>query len=367
MSAPRVLPFEPSHVEAFLSLPAKLYGGEPWFVPPLRDVIHREILGGDEFGRYGILHPFVCERDGEVLGRACAIVNPRFVDEAGKVIGQMGYYECIDDMTVAQALFDEAAAWLRGRGAERIVGPMNGGAHRTHRLMTQGFDRDAFLFEPRNPRYYPTQFAALGFVPTEHWHSYELPRQVFELARDRFAPLRDKAERASGYRVVVVDPAEPAPLLQRVYVLLDKVWAGHVGYASLSFEEFVEAFGGVLSLMTIDDIGFVIDENGADKGLAFSYPDYVEAVRAIAGDVSKWPEVRASGVPERIVLHTTAFLPEARAKGASASTIHERFLRALRSGAERIVIALVTEEWAKAFAKTLPPTREYVLYGRSLV
>ena len=72
------------------------------------------------------------------------------------------------------ALFDVngnagPTVWCNGR----IVG---GWAHRLHRFMVRGFERAPFLFEPRNPPYYPRLFEANGFAPVHRWYSYEISR-----------------------------------------------------------------------------------------------------------------------------------------------------------------------------------------------
>src|SRR5262249_18177010 len=128
------------------------------------------------FYRYGRRQLFLCEADGHLAGRIAASINPKLVDPAGSVYGQLGYFECVDDAAVAESLIRAGIDWLGAQGARHVLRPMNGGAHRSHRFMTRGFDRDPFLFEPRNPEYYPKLFAHCGFMPVHRWFSYELNR-----------------------------------------------------------------------------------------------------------------------------------------------------------------------------------------------
>src|SRR2546430_17312762 len=106
----------------------------------------------------------LCTEGGRVRGRAAASVNRRLRDATHAPIGQVGFFEAEDDDAVAKSLLDAALAWLGGEGARSAWGPMNGGGHPAHRLMTKGVEPAPFLFEPRNPPYYPRLFEACGFA-----------------------------------------------------------------------------------------------------------------------------------------------------------------------------------------------------------
>src|SRR5262245_24849914 len=111
-----------------------LNANDPKWIPPTRARLQQELTGADAFGRYGRIQMFGCENEGRLVGRIAAIVNPKLIDAAGHPVGQVGYFESIDDAQVASILFDGAFAWLRAAGARQVLGPMNGGPHRTHRF-----------------------------------------------------------------------------------------------------------------------------------------------------------------------------------------------------------------------------------------
>jgi GNAT superfamily N-acetyltransferase len=281
-------------------------------------------------------------------------------------LGQLGYFECEDDASVAGALLDAGAAWLRAQGAREIVGPINGGAHRAHRLMTRGFEREPFLFEPRNPPFYVGLWESHGFRPVHTWRSYEV-------SREQLAPLEAlirrgaDRDRASGsHEGVELDPRGDARgVLARIHPLLDRAWAGHTGYSSLDPDELAETFGGLLTLMDGHCAGVARHASGHDDGFAFMYPDYVAEVRALAGDATRWGSWLGGAIPPRLVLHTVAVVPEARRTGAPF-TLMEYGLRYFLSGGFReLVVALVTEEF-RLFERVTEATREYALFGRAL-
>jgi hypothetical protein len=358
---------DPAAVARFVEVPFALRRGDPLWVPPIRASVERAITGRDRFGSYARTAAFVCERDGADVGRVAAIVNPRLLGTGGAPLGQVGYFESIDDEEVAKGLFAAAADWLRAAGAREVVGPMNGGAHREHRLMTRGFEREPFLFEPRTPPFYPRLFEAAGFGRVRAWQSYDMTRDslaaVVALVQDGVARVRA----AGTHHAEALDPGDVAGTLARLHPILDGVWAGHTGYAPFDLEELGELFTGLLALMTPRHISVLVDSRTRrDVGLAYHYPDYAAEVRALGGDAAGWGAWLAEGRrPRGVVLHTIAVLPEVRRTGAAYLLVNRNVPNVLEDGFEAPVVALVDEDF-KLFGKAAPPTREYALYGRAL-
>jgi hypothetical protein len=345
----------------FIELSWKLHAGDPRWIPPSRAALLKD-LAGSVVPSNGALRGFLCERDGEAIGRIVALVNPRLTDPTGAPLGQLGYFECVDDEEVATRLFQAGLAWLKARGVHQVLGPMNGGAHRLHRLLTRGFDREPFLFEPRNPPYYPRLFEANGFRRTHGWHTFDLPKEAVRPLGDGVSRL---AERAHAFQIDLLDPRDSGPTLRRLHGLLDGVWTGHVGYASIDIAEFAEVFGPVLALVKRGHIGMLVDKAKGDAGCAFMYPDWGSQVRALDGKAEGWGSWVNTAQARRLVMHTVAVLPQARGTAAPYLLLQRGLQHFLDGAYDELVVALVTEDW-RLFGRLDEPTREYALYGRSL-
>jgi GNAT superfamily N-acetyltransferase len=244
---------------------------------------------------------------------------------------------------------------------------MNGGAHRPHRFQVAGFERDPFLFEPRNPPYYPALFEACGFRRLHGWQSFDLTHEELAGIRALLDAGTSAAREDGRYRIELVEPRDTGAALARLHPLLDGIWGGHVGYTSLDLEEFAEVFGGVLAVITRRHMGVLVDRaSGRDVGCAFMYPDWIEEVRALRGDASGWGAWLASGRrPRRAILHTTAVLPEARGTGGAYLLVAQGIQHLLEDGYEQLTVALVDEDW-KLFRKVAAPTRAYALFAREI-
>jgi len=332
----------------------------------MRTRVREELATVDAFGANGGLRRFGCESEGRLVGRIAAIVNDAVTDSSGQVVGQVGYFEAVDDDQVAGNLFDAAFEWLRARGVRRVWGPMNGAAHRSHRLMTAGFDRTPFLFEPRNPVYYPVLFERVGFTPCYTWCSIDVTAEQVRqaVATLRMFPINDALK--ACYDIASPERLSSGDVLQRLYPLLDGIWTGHLGYVSLTFAEFATVFGPALSLMSERDFQWVVERSSQrDVGCAFTYPDHADDVRALNGNPSGWGRWRGpNSAPKRLVLHTIGLSPEARGHGL-ATCLLQRMLQHCLDNYSGGVLALAIQEFTLV-RKIAPPTRYYALFERSL-
>lgn len=355
----------PEEIPRFLAIARRLNAGDPAWVAPLEAVVARELAGKDAFGAYGRMRLFVCASDGEDVGRAAAIVNPRLHGLAGAPVGQIGYFECVEDLDAAGVLFAAASDWLRDEGAEKVWGPMNGGSHRPHRCLIEGFDRAPFLFEPRNPPHHPRLWQAHGFRVHHRWVTYEAT--VPELKRRLLEELgMERAMKRVERRFEVSTPlmGDRASTLPRLHALLDAFWAGHVGYAPLSLEEFAEVFGGALAVMPDWCMGISVESaTKRDAACAFMYPDWIEEARALGGDASGWGRWMGGPMPRRIVFHSIAAVEEARRAGAAHLILYNSFPHLERVGITDATVALVSEE-LRLFDRVATPTRRYALFGK---
>ena len=357
----RILPVDNREgLAEFIEFPWTIYADDPLWIPPLREQVFHELSGATAFSRYGRRQLFMCEADGQLVGRLAALVNPKLVDRNGNVLGQLGYFECIDDSVVAANLFGAGMEWLRSQGIGDVLAPMNGGAHRSHRLLTRGFDLEPFLFEPRNPSYYPKLFERCGFMPVYRWFSYELNR---ERAARLFTQYERVMKRRPAPGLIEELPVHsPQETMVRIHRLLDGCWADHLGYVSLELEEFIEVFRGGLSIMSPGNVSVFV-QNGRDVGFALIYPDYGAEMRALAGHAAGWGQWLGQSHAKRLVLHTAAVFPEIRKSSAAMAQVAWGIRHALADGFEELIFALVVEGFLGRIGEQ---TREYALYSRSL-
>jgi len=139
----------------FIELPYRLHASSPQWVPPLR--IERRLFLNPKQNAYfthGLARLFLARRDGRVVGRISAQIDLAFNHYQGNRWGNFGFLELEDDPEVMAALTEAAAGWLRARGCDRMVGPMDFSINDESGVLIEGFERDPMLKQPWHPRSY---------------------------------------------------------------------------------------------------------------------------------------------------------------------------------------------------------------------
>ena len=112
-----IVPVSDGHdLKQFIAFPYHLHRDDPLWAPPLRRDV-RTLLSPEKnpFFQHAEAAYFLARRDGRVVGRIAAIKNDEHQRVHQDRVGFYGFFESVDDQAVASALFDTAAAWLRGR------------------------------------------------------------------------------------------------------------------------------------------------------------------------------------------------------------------------------------------------------------
>ena len=95
-------------------------------MPPLR--LERRLFLSRQrnaFFTHGEAEYLLARREGRVVGRITAHIDHAFNIHHDNAWGMFGFLELEDDPEVMAALLDAAAAWLRERDRDRMVGPMD--------------------------------------------------------------------------------------------------------------------------------------------------------------------------------------------------------------------------------------------------
>ncbi|MEM8612089.1 MAG: hypothetical protein AAGF93_08740, partial [Cyanobacteria bacterium P01_H01_bin.105] len=174
----------------FLAVPAYVYRDDPHWVAPIESTTDKQFSQENSFFQYGKLQQFIARQGKQPVGRVVAAVNNRLIEREGHPIGLMGFFECIDDLEIGQALLDEAASWLKQQGITIARGPIDLSTHNNCCFLADGFNSDPMLMMPYNPKYYLDIMEANGWQKAKDAYAYDLPL-------DR--PLPDTFER--GYKI----------------------------------------------------------------------------------------------------------------------------------------------------------------------
>jgi hypothetical protein len=281
-----------SSLQDFLRLPWHLYQHDPYWVPPILSH-QRDFLDPNQgpFFEIGEAQYFLAFRQGELSGRISAHINRLHDKYHGPETGFFGFFECLPDPRVASALFEAAAAWLKARGKERLVGPLNFSVYDEMGLLVEGFDSLPAIFQTHNPPYYLQLLESLGFRKIMDWHALSLvnphlyldapamEQQVREIIEGEHLTLRTYQARELERRA------------QEVYEIFNESWSGNWGHVPVTQRQFDTFFKELKPLLRPELVNLALD---GDRLVGFSIviPDLNPLVQKLNGRLSLFGKLR---------------------------------------------------------------------------
>jgi hypothetical protein len=335
--------FDEGWLKKFLDFPRHLYASDPNWMP---DPAEPRLLTGGR-SRSMTWRNFLMLEGDEVCGRVTAILNPRLCDEDSHPYGQLGFFECVDDLHAAQLLIDPALRWLReaAPATNRVLAPMNFDTWHPYRLRTKGLDEPTFFMEPYNPPYYPSLLLANGFSPVSRYVTKTVNELMPLLA---FWEPYHREMLARGFSIRTINMDALPEELSLSYRMSLAMFRENLFFTDISEAEFRALYGGAAGSLDPDLFLFLLDPSGEPVGLVFSFADPLQ--------------------PKTVNIKTFGVMPQVRREGAGAGLAYEMYSRFHAIGFTCVNHCLMRAgNRADAFDGGLGvTTREYTLFIRSL-
>lgn len=229
---------------------------------------------GNPFYRAAARQLFVARRNGRLVGRIAAIENRAHNEFHHDRAGFFGFFESIDDPSVATALLDAARTWLAGRGLTTIRGPMSPSTNHECGLLVGGFDEHPSFLTSWNPPYYETLLRAAGFEVAKNLVGYWLP---YGEAGYTLPPrLEALARRAAEKAQLTFRDLEPRRFWSEVelcWEIYNSAWERNWGFVPMTRDEFLHMARSLKPLL-IPQFAFLADVKGAPAGFMLATPDF---------------------------------------------------------------------------------------------
>jgi GNAT superfamily N-acetyltransferase len=270
-------------LDTFIRLPWRLYRNEPHWVPPLiserRTFLDRS---KNPFFAHAEAEYFLAWRDGRAVGRVTAQVDRNFNAFQGNDWGMFGFFEVEEDPEAAAALLGAAEAWLRERGRDRMVGPMNFTTNDECGVLVDGWERDPIVLTDWTHRYYPALLEGAGLSKAMDLFMWNL--QVSQRA-DVHPMIWKVAEQVSSKHGITVRSMRKRDMqaeIERFLEVYNAAWERNWGFVPLEEAE-VRHYASQLKPLLDENWAFVAEKDGETIGAALTLPDYNQVLKKMNG------------------------------------------------------------------------------------
>ena len=332
---------------AFIRFPWQIYKDDPAWVPPL--ILERKAFLDRKrhpFYQHGEAALFLARRNGEIVGRIMASDDPNYNSLHQSNVGCFGLFESIDDRDVTAALFDTASNWLRARGRDGIMGPIDYSTNYVCGLLVDGFEHPPTILTSHNPRYYPPLIESCRFSKAKDWYAWWFSE--FPEAAER---LRKVATARAGRHGVTIRPVNLRKIedeSRRLRTIYNQAWEENWGFVPFTEAEFDHLAREMKPLIVPQ--GTLLAEVGDEPvGFVIGVPDINVALRHINGRLTRF------GFPIGLI-KLLYYRTKIRTGRLVALGVVEKYRRA--GIAETLVLRLMDEAFKRGFTGELSMTLE---------
>jgi GNAT superfamily N-acetyltransferase len=305
----------------FVALPFRLHAGTAW-IPPLR--LERYLFlsrRATAFFTHGEAAYFLARRRGRVVGRITAQVDRAFNEFHSNRWGMFGFLEFEEDRDVLDALLGAAEAWLRERGCDRMVGPMDFQMNDESGVLIEGFDREPMVKQPWHPPYYRALCEEAGLAKAMDLLMWE--RFTFDVAQldSRLRRFADRARDKYGVRIRQMSRLHLRRELDGFAEVYNSAWSRNWGFVPYSDKD-LDAYAFDLQLVYSRDWFMVAEIDGQTAAIAITVPDINQVLKKMRGrllPLGWWYYLNKSRIIDRVRVGFLGVKPEYEHTGVGAA------------------------------------------------
>jgi GNAT superfamily N-acetyltransferase len=260
-------------MKLFIDFPHDLYRNDPLYVPELF-IAQRDLLtpGKHPFHEHSQIQLFLAFRDGKVVGRIAAINNRNHNKFNNANDGFFGFFECINDITVSNALFGIAGEWLKAQGLSTMIGPVNFSTNETCGLLIEGFDSAPVVMMPYNRPYYIQLIEAAQLEEKVTLIAWQITAEGVEDKPLRMMELLQKRLAQRNIVVRKVNMKRFDEEVVKIREIYNKAWDKNLGFVPMTDNEFAY-LAKDLKMILDPDFCLVAEKDGQAVGFALCIPD----------------------------------------------------------------------------------------------
>lgn len=311
-------------VRAFIQFQFDMYKNDPNWVPPFRnDVAMMMNRRKHPFYEYGEADFFLALRDGRVVGRIAAHLNPHFNDYQKKKVMSFCLFDAIYDPDVATALFNAAMDWGRERGMTELIGPKGLSLFDGYGILVEGFNlRQSMNMSAYNYPYYQTLLEGIGLSKVTDFISvgFEPPTVVVP---DKVARALEIVKKHGEIKIFTFkNRKEILARAREIGNLYEKAFSKNWEYFPLTKRDLDFLIENVINFVDPTMVKFIV--NGGDEliGFILGFPDISAAMQRHNGNLMNplliFDILREIKKTDRIIINGVGILSEYRIKGGDA-------------------------------------------------
>jgi hypothetical protein len=314
-------------LKRFVNLPYRLHQGTPW-IPPLklerRLFLNRRL---NPYFKHGEAEYFLALRGERVVGRVSAQVDHAFNEFHASRWGMFGFLELEDDPEAMAALLDVAADWLRQRGCDRMVGPMDFSMNEESGVLIEGHELEPMIRQPWHPPYYQRLCEQAGLEKAMDLYSWILEISDRKDMLPILPELDKRARSEHGVKIRRMSRRRLRQEMDRFAEIYNAAWSENWGFVPYSKQD-LDTYTMDMHLVFNRNWFMVAEKDGETIAVAITLPDINQVLKKMKGrllPLGWWHYLNRDRICDRVRVGFLGVKPEHQHTGVAASLYVEHF------------------------------------------
>jgi hypothetical protein len=361
----------------FIKFAWKIYRNDPelnrnWVPPVISD--YMKTLDTESYPLYdhADLAMFTAWKGGVMSGTIAAIRNRRHNEIHQDAVGFWGFFECINDQKVADALFEAASMWLKSKGLNAMRGPISPSMNDQCGMLTKGYDSSPVFLMLYNPPWYNDLCQNSGHHVAQELLAWYIDQKLIDI--DRLRRIAQHVMKREELSVRILDMKHFDSEIIKMRDIYNGAWEKNWGFVPMTDKEFDHLARSLKPIANPHYVYFVEDRDGRAIGFSLSLPDINQALKHVNGNpLSPIGLIKYLWYKRNINMVRTivmGVLPEYRNKGIDSILNVQIADYGGKHGvfASEMSWVLKSNEAMSKLAQVIggKPYKEYVIYEKSI-
>lgn len=316
-------------IQKFLQVAVLCNTSNPNWIRPLnKDIEHTFNTSKNKAFQQGTCTRWIIEDDKhQTIGRIAAFISKKYFNKGDEyTVGGVGLFECINNQTAANLLFDTAKIWLQNKGAQAMDGPINFlERDKFWGLMVEGFDIEPMYGMSFNPPYYASLFENYGFQ--NFYNQYYFAMQIKNALPEKFKQRHARFASKPDYKAIPIQKNKLKKFAKDFCTIYNTAWSQHEGGKEITTEQAIKTFNTMKAIIDENLIWFAYYKN-LPIACWISIPDLNQYFKYFNGKWGIWEKIRLlwmkyRGVCKKATGLAFGVIPKFQAMGIDSFLIYE--------------------------------------------
>jgi GNAT superfamily N-acetyltransferase len=346
----QILPLSrsPREVSRFLEVSYRIYDRDPNWVAPLLVDLKKVFTDANPLFQHAQMQLWVAHQDGRDVGRIAGILDEAHNTSSAEREAFFGFFECVDDLRVNQALLEAVSEWAREKGAKRLLGPMNPTTNDECGLLIEGFDSPPVFMMTYNPSYYLKFFESNGFRKAKDLLAFHI--DLAGIPMERLTRIGNKVKQRNSE--LVFRPVLRKTLqrdIGKIKSVYNEAWQDNWGFVPMTDPE-VDFMAERLKPLLMEGLIWLAEAGDEPVAFLLAMPDYNVALQPLRGRLLTprilgfIPYLLGWKRPQRTRVLTLGVIERYRAKGLESALLIEGLRVGFNAGVRESEASWILED-----------------------